>query len=252
MEFSAPRFVRVLKNDALRFARPVLFTTVALFGLTVLLYLLNPRQLSGGQAFSQALFGTGLIGTGLLLTSTAFQDMHHRLDRYQYLMLPVSGFERLLSRFLLTGPLFVLFALLAFMIFDLAGKQVVLMYQEARAPLFQPFTAATKWLVISYMVAHAVMLTGAICFRTHALLRTLLVLLAMGAAVLVVENIAERLLFPDLFTWTRFESIAPLPVELMPGFSAEWMNVVVIAAIVGWILHVAWLCLRDHETTDGV
>ena len=248
IEFSARRFSRVIQNDALRIARPVLFTTVALFGLTLFIYLFNYQRLIGGkQTLPMSLLGIYLVGTGLLLTGGAFQDMHHRLERYQYLMLPVSSFERLLSRFLLTGPLFVLYGLLAFAVFDFAGKQLVGMYRDVHEPLFPLFTTEVKWLVGSYAMAHVVMLIGAISFRTHAFLRTVLFLLAMVLLMVVVENATERILFPDLFSWAQFGNIKPLPVELMPWFTVPWMNVVLVSGISGWLFYVAYLCLRDHE-----
>jgi hypothetical protein len=251
--FSARRFVRVIQNDALRIMRPVVFTTVVLFGLTVCIYLLNHERLGVDlQSLPLALSGIYLIGTGLMLTGAAFQDMHHRLDRYHYLMLPVSSFERLLSRYLLTGPLFVLYGTLAFLAFDFVGKQLVLMYWDVRHPLMSPFTVATRWVVSSYLLAHVVMLIGAICFRTHAFLRTLLFLLATFLGLMVVENVAERLLFPELYSWTRFERLGPLPVEVVPGFAFTWLNIAFAIGIFAWLLHVAYACLRDHEASDGV
>jgi hypothetical protein len=253
IEFSARRFSRVIQNDALRIARPVLFTTVALFGLTLFIYLFNYQRLIGGkQTLPMSLLGIYLIGTGLLLTGGAFQDMHHRLERYQYLMLPVSSFERLLSRFLLTGPLFVLYGLLAFAVFDFAGKQLVGMYRDVHEPLFPLFTTEVKWLVGSYAMAHVVMLIGAISFRTHAFLRTMLFVLALVLAMVLVENAAERVFFPELFSWTRFERLEPLPVEVVPGTSVAWLDTVQAVGIFGWLLFVAYACLRDHEASDGV
>ncbi|MEO6079629.1 MAG: hypothetical protein ABIQ86_07620 [Steroidobacteraceae bacterium] len=253
IQFSPRRFGRVIQNDALRIMRPVLYTTVALFGLTMLVYLFRAGRVSDqAQGVQHVLFGCYLIGAGLLLTGVAFQDMHHPLDRYQYLMLPVSSFERLMSRFLLTGPLFVLYGTLAFMAFDIVGKQLVMMYWEIRQPPFSPFTAQTKSLVLWYMLAHLVTLTGGICFRTHAFLKTILFLLGLVLALTLVENAAERMFFPDLFSWTQFENITPLPLELMPRFAVSWMNVAFVVGLCGWMFYVAYVCLRDHEASDGV
>jgi hypothetical protein len=253
IEFSARRFGRVIRNDALRIARLVLFTTVALCGLTLFIYMFNARSLGGeAQTLPLVLFGIYMVGTGLLLTGSIFHDMHHRLERYQYLMLPVSSLERLLSRFLLTGPLFVLYSFLAFMVFDFAGKQLVRMYWGIHQPLLPLFSTETKWLVYSYAWAHLAMFIGAICFRTYAFLRTLLSMLAAFLALILVENFAQRIFFPELFSWARFERLAPLPVELMPGFSATWMNIAFMVGVFGWLVYVSYACLRDHEASDGV
>ena len=164
----------------------------------------------------------------------------------------MSAFERLLSRYLLTGPLFMLYSFLAFMVFDFAGKQLVLMYWEVRLPPFSPFNAQTEMLVYSYVATHVVTLIGAICFRTHAFLRTILFLLALILAMVLVENLAERILFPELFSWARFERLEPLPVEVVPGFTVAWMNITFAVGLLGWLLYIAFACLRDHEASDGV
>ncbi|MEO8314311.1 MAG: hypothetical protein ABI645_05895 [Pseudomonadota bacterium] len=253
IQFSPPRFGRVIQNDALRIARPVLYTTAALFGLTVLVYLFKYNHvLTHPEILPQGLFGSFLVGAGLLLTGIAFQDMHHPLEQYQYLMLPVSNLERLLSRYFLTGPLFVLYGTLAFMVFDFVGNQIVLMYWDIRQPLFSPFTVQTKWLICSYMLAHVVMLIGAICFRTHAFLKVILFLLVVFLAMTLVENAAERIFFPDLFSWSQFNAIKPLPLELLPSFTARWMNIAFVVGIFAWLFCVGYLCLRDHEAADGV
>lgn len=76
----------------------------------------------------------------------------------------------------------------------------------------------------------------------------LLLLLAFG----VVELLIERLLFPELFSWTQWDNVREYPAQLMPWFERAWMNYVFVLGAMAWLLYVAYLCLRDHEATDGV
>lgn len=251
--FSLRRFARLMLNDTLRVARPVLYGTAALFGATVTIYL---TRFGGARPTDDplyvGLFGFCLIGAGMLFTGVAFQDMHHPLQRYQYLMLPSSTLERLLSRYLLTGPLFVLYGTLAFMAFDFVSNQLTAVWVGARQPLFSPLTEQVRMVAWGYIATHMAMFIGAICFRTHALLKTILFLLLLLLSLVLVENLAERILFPGSFSWTQFENVQPLPLQLQPWFEAAWMNVVFVIGAFAWFLYVAWLCLRDHEVTDGV
>ncbi len=105
---------------------------------------------------------------------------------------------------------------------------------------------------LSYMLAHVVVLTGAICFRSHALLKTILFLLVVILGLAAAEIAAERLLFPDAFSWTKFDSIRSLPLELMPWFTAHWLNVFFVSGAFCWLVCIAYACLCDHEVTDGV
>lgn len=251
--FSLRRFGRLLLNDALRLLRPTLYGTGAFFGLTLLTYLLRFSRARGiDDPVHIAMFGFCLIGAGVLLTSICFQDMHHPLERYQHLMLPVSSFERLLSRYLLTGPVFIAYGLLAFTAMDRLANLLTGMWINERQLLFSPFAAESMLLVRWYFAAHIVAFIGAICFRSHALLKTTLVVVLLFFSLLLVENAAGRAFFPELYSWTQFDGIGSPPVDLQPSFTAAWMNVAFCIGLLGWLIHVAWLCLRDHEVTDGV
>jgi hypothetical protein len=247
-QISLPRFGRLLMNDTLRVARPVLYTTVTLLAVTVLQYLFRFSSGASTRGYTAlVVFGSCLFSAGLYLTSVAFKDMHHPLERNHYLMLPVSNLERLFSRYLLTGPLLILCAIPAFMVFDHVANNLTAMWIDKREPPFSPFTAATKWMLFYYMLAHAVVLTGAVCFRSYALLKSMLFLVLVGTALVLVENAAGRIFFPGDYSWTQFDSIRPAEVAVLPWFAATWMNVMLVTGIYIWTLYIAYLCLRDHE-----
>ncbi len=254
-EFSFSRFKRVIQNDALRIARPLAYGTLAVLGLTVLIYLTNFH--TGEmvyQTMNPVFFGIYLLGGGLLFTSLGFQDMHHPLERYQYLMLPCSNIERFLSRYLLTGPLYLLYVILAFSGIDWLGNQLTAWWIGARQPLFSPFTALSLLLIRIYLLAHIVMLTGAICFRSHALIKTALSLLLLLVGFVAAMYVLLRIFYWDAFSWTsfHFHVVKPLQVPLLPLFDAAWMNFAVAGGFALWILYVAYRCLRAHEVQDGL
>jgi uncharacterized membrane protein HdeD (DUF308 family) len=251
--FSLPRFIRVLQNDALRIASIYLGSTVVTLAVTIVMY---------RGAFSRAkptddpahivMFGAALICAGLVLTGLAFKDMHHPLQRNQYLMLPCSNFERLLTRYLLTGPLFALYGTLAFMAIDFVSNQLIGMWIQERQLAFSPRAPESLDVIKGYLVAHQFILIGAICFRSHALVKTILFLTLTLFCLFLAEYVARRILFPDNYSWTQFGSIRDFPVELQPYFTMQWLNVTVVVCFFAWLLCIAYLCLRDHEATDGV
>jgi len=252
-QFSLPRFQRVFLNDALRFVKPVGYATLALLGLTALIYLnsFEPGQLTR-PPLRDALFGVYLIGQGLLFTSVSFQDMHHPLERYQYLMLPCSNLERFVSRYLLTGPLFILYVILTFSVMDWVGNQVADAWAGAREPLFTPFTQDI-WVVIRvYLAAQLVMLTGAICFRSYALIKTALSMVLLLAGVVAVGYVSMRIFYWNYFDWNKWEPNDGLMLLLEPLFAASWMNVAAGVGFAFWIAYVAYRCLQTHEVQDGL
>jgi hypothetical protein len=252
-QFSLPRFTRVIQNDALRISRPLLFGTLALLGFTVLIYLTN---FTAGDAPATPMngmwFAIYLPVGGLVFTSASFQDMHHPLERYRYLMLPCSNLERFVSRYLLTGPLFVLYAVVAFSIIDWVGNLLTGWLIDARQPLFSPFSSQSWLMIRIYLGAHVFALIGAICFRSHALIRTALALLALFLGFAAVCYVAMRIFYWDAFSWTHFEAVRSIRMMLFPFFAASWLNTAIGIGFALWILYVAYRCLRGHEVQDGL
>jgi len=249
--FSFPRFRRVLQNDVLRVGKPLLFGTLAMLGLLCVAYLIafEPGEVAD-EPIATVFFGLMLGIGGLMFTSFSFNDMHHPLERYHYLMLPVSNFERFLSRYLLTGPLLVLYVVVAFSIMDWSANHLASWAKEAERPLFAPFSAVPLLLIRIYLVVQTVMFTGAICFRSYAWIKTTLTVLLAAASLPVVVYVSMRIFYYDHFSWSSFQEQSDIRPPLMPLFEAHWLNVAVVVGFALWILYVAYRCLRAHEVQE--
>jgi hypothetical protein len=253
-QFDLSRFLRLLRNDLLDGMRARLYGTLAMIGATALVYISNFEPGAGRDdpPISLVLFTIYLMGTGAFLTSVAFSDMHHPLARYQYLLLPVSNLERFLSRWLITGPLFVLYALLAFVAADAIANLLVGWLNGASYPPFAPFSAEVWINVRIYFAVHALALTGAICFRSVALVKSALFVMAWAIGLLAMGYVALRIFYFDFFSFTSFHPDESLHLRLQPLFAASWMNWLAAVAMVAWVLFVAYRCLRAHEVQDGI
>lgn len=249
--FSLPRFWRVLQNDVLRIAKPLLYGTLALFGVTWLVYLSNFEPGPATEAPANRVLYAMILGcAGVLFTASSFNDMHHPLERYHYLMLPVSNFERFLSRYLLTGPLLLLYVMVAFSIMDWSGNQLTLLFKEASEPLFSPISRSSLIGARIYLSLHALMFTGAICFRSYAWIKTPLFVMLTLAGMVAAFYLALRIFYYDAFSWTRFEAVGSIRMQLVPLFEATWANFAVVIGFVSWILYVAYRCLKAHEVQE--
>ncbi|HXC59581.1 MAG TPA: hypothetical protein VN645_09700 [Steroidobacteraceae bacterium] len=250
--FSFPRFRRVLQNDVLRILRPLMFGTLAMLGLVCVAYLINfePGRNADQSEIGQVFFGLMLGLVGLLFTSSSFNDMHHPLERYHFLMLPVSNFERFLSRYVLTGPLLLLYVVAAFTVMDWTANHFASWAKEASVPLFSPFAPVPVLLMKIYLLLHTVMLTGAICFRSYAWMKTALSFLLVLASMPVVVYVSLRIFYYDSFSWSSFKEVGAVKAQLVPVFEAHWLNVTVVVGFALWILYVAYRCLRAHEVQE--
>ena len=99
-------------------------------------------------------------------------------------------------------------------------------------------------LTLSYFGLHALMFGGAIYFRSHVLIKTILAVVLIAFGLVLVQLISVRILF-----WNYFTTLLPIdsavPVRLLPMPSP----VIVLAAFLFylWLLFIAYQCLREHE-----
>jgi hypothetical protein len=239
--FHWPRFKRQFCNDLLQQWRTIWMATLALAGAGLVAYLTNvDSQVTGGPALYRYLFPVGLIGVGLIFTSTIFADLHHPLQRFHYLTLPCSNLERFLSRYLLSGPLYYVYVLVAYAIFDgLAGWISQALIGMSAQP-FAPFEPRMRELTLYYFALHALFFGGAIYFRSYAFIKTMLSATLIAFGLVLVQLAAVRIVFWDYFA-PRF----PLPIRLLALPPAVQAGACMLLSL--WALFIAYYCLREHE-----
>jgi hypothetical protein len=243
--FNATRFVRVFSNDLLQQWRKLWISTLAFVGIALICYLTNldPHTVQE-PAIYVALFSAALLAGGLVLTSTIFADLHDPLQNAQYLTLPCSNLERFVSRYLLTGPLYYLYALIAYAVFDWVAGQIAEALVGKRGAPFAPFSPQMLDVTLWYFGLHALAFGGAIYFRSYALVKTALSAVLIGAGLLLIYVIALRLIFWDHFT-TLLPNESAVRINFFePPVVALWAG---LALLYAWVLFIAYQCLREHE-----
>lgn len=242
--FDWQRFQRLLRNDLAQQWRKIWIATLALAGTGLVIYLamLNP-QVPGKPEIYAVLFPAALIGGGLVFTSTIFADLHHPLQRFHYLTLPCSNLERFLSRYLLSAPLYCLYVLVVYAVFDWTAALIANVALGRSAAAFAPLEPRMLQQTLTYFGLHALMFGGAIYFRSHALIKTLLGVLLIGFGLVIVQLVAVRIFYWDYFTaLVQVKAAIPPFVDLPAG-----LRVAAGFLFCLWVLFIAYQCLREHE-----
>ena len=243
--FNASRFVRLFRNDVLQQWRKIWISTLALLGIGLICYVTNVDPLAAERPEIYAvLFPVALIAGGLALTSMIFTDMHHPLQSAQYLTLPCSILERFLSRYLLTGPLFYLYVLVGYAIFDWAAALIAEAIMGTRGAAFAPFSPKMRDVTLYYFGLHALMFAGAIYFRSYALIKAALSVVLIWLGLLLVFVVALRLIY-----WDHFTTLLPNESTAQLHFIAVplWAQMIGVGLLYLWVLFIAYQCLREHE-----
>ncbi len=173
----------------------VSFAAVAgtLLIISLLVAVLQPTSLPA----LTALYFTILFLGGYIFTSNIFGEMHHSGRSYQYLTLPVSTTERLLSAWLITALLFPLIGLISMALIILLAN-LVMDFTLDVTPFQSIFNTTSIKIVRIYIITQSVFLLGAAYFKSFHFLKTLLALFLISMVVWVATAITAFALFNPL------------------------------------------------------
>lgn len=258
--FDPRRFAHVLINDLLQLQlRRIAFASLGLAGIGFFVYFVNlsaDTDVADAQlAFVQ--FATLLFLGGAIFTSMIYNDMHHPLERYHFLMLPYSNLERFVSRYLISAPLFVLYAIVLYKVFEVCANFVCALLREGRVVAPLDLDSPFLWNTVkTYFVMHIFVYAGAIWFHSNALIKTLFTGFVLWALFGALLFISVRLMYWDSFIslfdtnpegpYINFEFLAVGEDGFM------WYHKLLFSALLLWFLFLAWLGLKEHEVQGGL
>ncbi len=261
--FDWRRFSRVFLNDLrLLLGRRIAFASLGLAGIGLIVYLSSVTEVpADNMSLSLILFGVLLSGGGQVFTSVIYSDMHHPLERFHYLMLPCSNLERFLSRYLITAPLYLVYAIVLFKVFEVAANfMIVTLFEAQPVPPLDLGSDAAKLIVLGYFFSHVFVYCAAIWFRSYALIKLMATGFILWLACAILLFLAIRILYWDSFiSFFEVNPEGPYPnINLGPRTFTDdegnllWWAKTAIAAVLAWVLFLAYLGLKEHEVQDGL
>jgi hypothetical protein len=261
--FNWQRFVRVFLNDLMLLqARRMAFASLGLAGMGILVYLAAAGEAAEGDVeVALTLFSVLLIGGGQIFTSMIYNDMHHPLERFQYLMLPCANLERFISRYLITAPLYLVYAVVLYKVFEVvANFALAVLFEAPPIPALDIGSEEARRIMLGYFASHVFVYCAAIWFRSYALIKLMAASFLFWMACAALMFLTIRILYWDSFiSLFELNPDGPFPnIEFGPesfvdreGNFLVWAKVTVLAFL-GWILFLAYLGLKEHEVQDGL
>lgn len=248
--FSFNRLFLLAKRQIVGNLNGLLIAFAAIAGSLLIISLLtgysNPSSLlSLGPMFFVVLF----IG-GYVFTSNIFAELHSPQKSIPFLTLPVSKLERLTNAWVLTAIIFPILALLVF------ALVILLSYLLLRIPIPAGafsilWSAKALKIVLIYCITQSVFLFGAVYFRKHNFLKTLLSLFVIQNVIGLVAAIVGYLLF-GTFNFKSDDMIISQNINTgMESFFT--VTLVQIAKIVFYYLTVpfflilTWFSIKERE-----
>ena len=185
-----------------------------------------------------------LIG-GFILSSLAFHGLRNTLTRYQFLMVPVSAFERVVCMWLLTSLGWILIFTLTFTVYSLFANTVgQVLFSHVTFNGFNPFSEQAFTSMKYYFVCQGVFLVGAAYFRGYVFPKLLILLIVTAfIALIIAYSFMHDVILADDHT------VEECDMENMPGVKTVWTCAKFffwwLLAPINWVL--TYLGLKDQE-----
>jgi hypothetical protein len=247
--FNFRRLLLLMRRQIFSNAKNLLVAFGGVAGTLLIISLLvayfNPQGLAG---MIPLYFVVMFIG-GYIFTSNIYYELHQVQRSYNYLTLPVSLTERLVSGWLITGLLFSVFSLLAMSVIGLAGN-LVMKILNGTAPFGGVISSGTMKTTGVYLVTQSVFLLGAAYFRKNNFLKTLLALFLFSLVLNVYAGLAGWGLFRgfagDMVLTEEQMVIAPLENLVTKTLPAVFKFIFWYLTI-PFFLVTTWFSLKERQ-----
>ena len=247
--FSWQRFLRLLAIDFSNYWKRVALASGMVFA--GLLFIYSDISDEPAKVFSEGIFILLTMVGGAVFTSVIFNDMHHPLERYQFLTLPCSPLERFSSKYCLTGPLFLVYALVLSSLFKILAPVIVAAFNSSSTgAAFEPFDDfPVRYVLVLFLSGHILFFIGAIVFRGFAVVKTAFCLFILPYTFFFMTWLSLKVFYFDYFD--RFFSMETNR-QILPGIQVLLLRSDMFVTLVWimlylWFVRMAYTCLKDHE-----
>ncbi len=176
-------------------------STLIFFGVLTGVILLNgwlthydSQDPSQDILFHPRWYGILFMIIGLFQTASVYGEFKRSATLQEYLLLPASTFEKWISRWFRSLPLYIITFTVAYWIASLVLNIVLYATTKAMLPFFNPFQAPIFELWKWYVLMHSVFLVGAVHFNKNAIFKTLFVLFLLMVIYSIVGGGLQFLL----------------------------------------------------------
>ena len=135
---------------------------------------------------------------GFIITSTAFSEMHKPEKSLNYIILPASAFEKVFSAYLTTTIIFLFVATAFFYASWYIDSALAFLLTKTPFETMNFFNAGFWKIIGIYLVAQPIFFLGAIYFKGHNFIKTLLALAVLSFVNSIIQSLLSLLIFGDL------------------------------------------------------
>lgn len=248
--FSTKRLFLLLKRQVLGNLNGLLIAFAAIAGALLVVSLLagysNPASIRGLSPLYYVMLYVG----GYVFTSNIFAELHNPQRSIPYLTLPVSNLERLANAWLLTAVMYPIFALIGIGLIIFLGH-IILGIPLVSGAFSAVLSAKALNIVLIYVITQSLFLFGAVYFRKHNFLKTLLGLFVLQNVLGLFLVIMGYLLFGtlnfDSNQWLQESSFSEGIEVFITKTLPEILKFAFYYLMVPFFLLLTWFSIKERQ-----
>lgn len=204
MEFSIARLFKLMKKDFLVHRKFLLLSVISLFGVCALIVFFVANQAEKGRFFYDAggmVFFMLLIVCGSIITASIFGEFSSTTKRVQYLSIPASNFEKLLSKWFYTLPFYLILVVIIFCLgYQVFGYWIGYMMDVDFVPLKDHEFDYFEYAILGYFIIHSVIFFFSIIFNGYPIPKIMVAGSVCGILAFITILLLTRVILYDHFT----------------------------------------------------
>lgn len=223
--FSITRFGHLIKRYFVLNFRQLLIENLAAIGFLGIVggLTLHHTQQSGHQVLVIWFYLLMIVG-GLIRTSNVFSELHKPEKSIQFLTLPASSFEKLLSAWLNTTVLFTIISIVAFHIAYPLSMLFSAWWFKTSVEWVNIFEYEIWKVIIGYFLIHTIFLFGSVYFKGKNFFKTIFSLFVLFLVFSIYHSLVGSAAMHEITTLLFEEnSVDPSEVISAPGLE-EYVN----------------------------
>jgi hypothetical protein len=194
--FSINRLYLLIQRQLVVNKKNLLIAFAACFGTILTIFLLTIYGSATVQYMPLIAISFSVIFLGgYIFTSIGFNELHTPDKAYQYLTLPATTLEKLLSVWLLTSFIYIVVSMILIGIIALSGNLFALAIGAGTMGI-GAFKQIPIFMMIGiYLITQTIFLLGSCYFRKNNFLKTLFALFVFGMALAIYAGINGMIFF---------------------------------------------------------
>lgn len=247
--FSSNRFIILLKREINHAKRPFLYAIGGVFGglsIGILVQLFSNSNMHNTLNIDSLLTSVGIMG--IIWSSISFSELINPASKQQYLALPASTLEKILSKWSIVSILIPIFFIICYIMYSYAFTAVINGLSVKNLPFANfPINDLVKF-ILSLSLAQAIFFAGSVWMPKNSILKTGAGLVAVFFVICIFSLFAMKIIFYDVIDGWSFNSRnVDVDFPMFEAFNSVYVKSIVYLITYTFFITVSYFKLKEKE-----